>query len=106
MLLRLLQRIAEAPTREHIIGELTLNIDGARESKQYTASNGALSMMGKLTGHLVDRPQPVAPINVTHVTVIVLDHGPGVRIVEGTGEVLEGAGKVVDYEDSPDCAPN
>ena len=39
-------------TREHFVGGLVLNINGAREAKQYAASNGALSMMGKLTGHL------------------------------------------------------
>ena len=96
-----------AQSREDYPEEVWTNVDDARGRGQLAASNGALTIAGKILGHLVDWPQPIAPINVTHVTYI-LNHGKATppSIVDGTGAVVEGAGKVVDDEKNLECAPN
>jgi hypothetical protein len=45
-----------------IIDEFAINVDGAREDKQWSASNAAITGIGKAIGVLTDK----VDVNVTH----------------------------------------
>lgn len=81
---------------ERLIDAAEENLRGAREAKQMSAANGALELIGRVTG-LLDQAkakQGQAPVVITRITV-VLDHGP-----DGAGnpQVVE----ATEYRDIPE----
>ena len=115
----IVQRVAElrqgvqeriAWTRKDFLDECWTNVEIAREpngkgSAQIAAANGALAMIGKVTGHLTDKPQPQHTFNVVR-EVIYLGGSQTTesRSLAGAGPVVDGEGVVVDDEpgDLPD----
>lgn len=73
---------------ERLIDAAEENLHGARGSKQWASANGALELIGRVTGLLDQaRNQGQAPVVITRITV-VLDHGPDAagnpQVVEAT----------------------
>lgn len=54
---------------ERLVDEAETNLHGAREDRDWSPANSALTMIGKATGLLADTPNaPVAPIQIVFVT--------------------------------------
>lgn len=47
---------------DRLVSEAEINMDGAREDRQWSAANGSLTTIGKATGLLTDK----IDVNVTH----------------------------------------
>ena len=72
--------------RERVVAEAEQNLAGAREAKQFGSANGALELIGRVTG-LLNEKQQHQTVAVTKITVITTTDAaiPRAEITEGTG---------------------
>ena len=57
---------ARAWNLDRIVAESAINVAGARDDKQWAASNGAITTIGKAVGVLVDRSESTNETRVVH----------------------------------------
>ena len=75
--------------RERVVAEAEENLAGAREAKQFGSANGALELIGRVTG-LLNEKQQAAQVTVTRITVVTTDAAmPRAEIVEAHRPSLE-----------------
>ena len=91
-------------TRLQLLNEATVNVNGAREDRQWSASNGALQLIGKLTGFLVDaQVTHTGTVNVNVTAELTLEQlrdiaDQGRRLREAHG-IVDASGYLVDAND-------
>jgi len=75
--------------RERLIDAAEENLAGAREAKQFGSANGALELIGRVTGLLNERQQQQT-VTVTRITVVTTDAAmPRAEIIEAHRPSLE-----------------
>ncbi len=75
--------------RERVVAEAEENLAGAREAKQFGSANGALELIGRVTG-LLNEKQQQQSVTVTKITVITTDAAmPRDEIIEAHRPSLE-----------------
>ena len=75
--------------RERVVAEAEENLAGAREAKQFGSANGALELIGRVTG-LLNEKQQAAQVTVTKITVVTTDAAtPRAEIIEAHQPSLE-----------------
>ena len=89
--------------KERLLGVFEVNLEGARESKQWASANGAGDSIGRLTGLLGDKGVPTGEVQVTR---IIINLAPGASMPSGapasTSEVVE-ATEFHDVEEEIQC---
>ncbi len=75
--------------RERLVSEAESNLHLAREHKQMGSANGALELIGRVTG-LLNEKQQQQTVTVTKITVVTTDTAlPSAEIVEAHRPSLE-----------------
>ena len=75
--------------RERVVAEAETNLYAAREAKQFGSANGALELIGRVTG-LLNEKQQQQSVTVTKITVITTDAStPRAEIIEAHRPSLE-----------------
>ena len=72
-------------TTDRLVDEAEVNLDGAREGKQFSSANGALEFIGRVTGLLNEKHQS----GQVQVTKIIINLAPGVEAPAGVVEATE-----------------
>lgn len=62
--------------QERLAEEAEINLDGARCDRKWASANGALELIGRVTGILSDKPREQLPVAITRI-VIHVDRGAG-----------------------------
>ncbi len=65
--------------RERLVSEAESNLHLAREHKQMGSANGALELIGRVTGLLTTKP-PAQNVAVTKITVVTTADGPNTEV--------------------------